>query len=154
MKRKTIIVFVIILFSFFLVNSCKRSEYTAPNFTGPAVKDLYAMINVSKTVLNIGENTTVTVKVVSNLGGVKNAKVNLVLTTYDGSSVAKYGTIYPSSGTTDENGVFKTILYAPDNMSRSTYGVMVVAYISGDPYLFNNRLLTVKADVLFTNGQY
>ncbi len=149
MKIKILKILGIIILSIFLLNSCKRNEYTAPNLKGPAVKDLYALINLGKTVLTVGSNTTVTVKVVSNFGPVKNAKVSFILTSYDGESYSKWGEIFPNKGNTDENGIFKTTLYAPISIS-GRHAIKVVGYISGDPYLFNNRILTVQAVVIFT----
>ncbi len=149
MKNKILIVLLIVTVSFFLLNSCKRNEYTAPDFTGPAVKDLYAMINVGKTVLNAGENTNVIVKVLSNLGPIKNANVSLIITTYDGTSYSRFGSLNPSSGRTDENGIFESTLYAPDVLFGIHY-VKIVAHVSGDPYLFNNRILTAQATVVFS----
>ncbi len=139
----------IIIVSLIFISACKRSEYTAPEFTGPAVKDLYALINVGKTVLPVGENTSVMVKVISNLGAVKGAKVNIILTNYDGSGFSRYGSVNPSSGVTDENGIFRTTLYAPDSLF-GLYTLKVVAHISGDPYLFNNRILTAQAVVIIS----
>ncbi len=148
MKNK-ISIFLIIVLSVFFINYCKRSEYTAPDFTGPAVKDLYAMMNVGKTVLSAGENTTVMVKVLSNLGPIKGVTVSLVITTYDGTSYSKFGSLDPVTGKTDDDGIFRSTLYAPDVIFGLHY-VKVVAHVSGDPYLFNNRILTADAVVVFS----
>ena len=149
MKNKILVILGIVILSVFLLNSCKRDNYTFPDLTGPAVKDLYAVMNVGRTILKPGTHTSVVVKVVSNQGPVENAHVDLRLRNYDTATLSRYGHIDPKFGTTDKDGIFRATLYAPTQTGLIKY-VKLVAHISGDPYKFNNRTVTVQALIVFT----
>jgi hypothetical protein len=149
MKIKYYTIFIIILGLLFSV-SCKRTEYTAPDLTGPSVVDFYATMNITQTILPVNSTTKITVNVLSNRGPIEGARVIFILTSYDGSSYSIFGKIYPRSLVTNSNGTVTTTLYSPSNLLIGNYYAKVTAFISNAPYTNNNRHLRVDADVIFS----
>jgi len=61
MKLRHCALAAILVLTFFTL-SCKRDEYKAPDLSGPAVNDLYLLINVNPTVVPAGSSASVRVR--------------------------------------------------------------------------------------------
>ena len=90
MKLRHYALAAILVLTFFTL-SCKRDEYKAPDLTGPAVNDLYLLINVNPTVVPAGGSASVRVRLMGAEGPVANAPVTFMVENAAGTAGVRNG---------------------------------------------------------------
>ncbi len=147
--KKRLYLLAIFLILVLTLTSCKRDSFTIPEFTSPSTLDYYIVLNVSKTVLNPGENTPVQAKVIGPNGEPvvdRYVKFRLEL---NGSSThaSLYAYLSSNSVKTDGGGIARTVLYTFPQMIYSGVPITVYAWTGTDPVNYSNRTIVAQTTV-------
>ena len=148
MKLRHYALAAILVLTFFTL-SCKRDDYKAPDLTGPAVNDLYLLINVNPTVVPAGGIASVRVRLMGAEGPVANAPVTFMVENAAGTALYPWATLTPTTTVTDASGYAYTRLDAPASLWNPVQ-ILIVADAGKDIYTDNNRQCRASALVLLT----